>query len=49
MDQANKENQSLIYKEPSKEEQMEEVAKRVADLIWRHWLYMQEQKKKKKD
>ena len=26
---------------------IEMAAERVADLIWRHWLYLQEQKKKK--
>ena len=27
---------------------IEMAAERVADLIWRHWLYMQGQKKKKR-
>lgn len=29
------------------DEQAEEAAERLADLIWRHWLYMKEEEKKK--
>ena len=28
-------------------ETIDAAAERVADLIWRHWLYMQEKKKRK--
>jgi len=33
--------------EEETKQMIEMAAEQLADLIWRHWLYMQEQKKKK--
>ncbi|MDD5146299.1 MAG: hypothetical protein PHN39_00910 [Candidatus Pacebacteria bacterium] len=38
--------QSRVKEETN--ETLEEAAERLAQLIWDHWLYMQEQKKKEK-
>jgi hypothetical protein len=47
-DKQSQPKESAIEQEETNEK-IGEAADRLAQLIWDHWLYMQEQKKEKKD